>query len=440
MKRFTWFLLALLNAGAGGPVLAGDGVSVQSLPPVVVATVPQAGDSWVDPATSEVRVTFSKDMLTDNMWSWVIRRTPGAAQPFAFSCPTLQILPMPDYWTHCGHHLLDQLPRGQPPGPAHGYLGVTDDFMRAYVERPEMALVEESCEAERALHKALLANPREAVSAARLDALTDEDARDNYRTMLALRDRLVAADTVEDCYRGMFRGNDKTVSVPPLFLDQLAQVILRGLLGDDPDPLRARAAELLFRPQQAMIQDGAVLLGDRATVQMARRGSGYGDLGRLVAEAGTPLAKIEMDVLNRDNGALYWGRDERFDTALDVTFARPGLDALARLLETWVEHFTGAAVSIQPVAEISDQRWVWHVGLDAEATVILNNLYDGAEVDDDRLARILALFRLEFKDPGLMLPRVAGRPVYLAMAMDDDEVLRFKPQNLLVNLPLAPEA
>ena len=351
---------------------------------------------------------------------------------------------MPDFWTHCGYHLLEQLPHDRPPGGPHGFLGVTDDFLRAYVERPEMALVEESCDAERALHKALLANPREAVSAARLDALADEDARDNYRMMLALRDRLVAADTVEDCYLGMFRDNDETevdaLAVPPLFLDQLAQVILRGLLGDDPDPLRARAAELLFRPQQAMIEDGAVLLGDRATVQMARRGGGYGDLGRLVAEAGTPLAQIEMDVLTGDNGALYWGRDERFDTALDVTFARPGLDALARLLETWVEHFTGAAVSIQPVAEISDQRWVWHVGLDAEATVILNDLYDGAEVGDDRLALILALFRLEFKDPSLMLPRVAGRPVYLAMAMDGDQVLRFKPQNLLVNLPLAPEA
>lgn len=58
----------------------------------------------------------------------------------------------------------------------------------------------------------------------------------------------------------------------------------------------------------------------------------------------------------------------------------------------------------------------------------------------DRLAGILALFRLEFKDPSLMLPRIARRPVYLAMAMDDDEMLRFKPQNLLVNLPLAPDA
>ena len=43
---------------------------------------------------------------------------------------------------------------------------------------------------------------------------------------------------------------------------------------------------------------------------------------------------------------------------------------------------------------------------------------------------------LEFRDPALMLPRVAGRPVYLAMAMDEEKRLRLKPQNLLINLPL----
>jgi hypothetical protein len=70
----------------------------------------------------------------------------------------------------------------------------------------------------------------------------------------------------------------------------------------------------------------------------------------------------------------------------------------------------------------------------------MNALYDGAEIDEARLARVLALFRLEFRDPGQMLARVAGRPVYLAMAMDADQRLRLKPQNLLVNLPLATAA
>ncbi len=32
---------------------------------------------------------------------------------------------------------------------------------------------------------------------------------------------------------------------------------------------------------------------------------------------------------------------------------------------------------------------------------------------------------------------IAGRPVYLALSMGEDGVVRMKPQNLLTNLPLA---
>ena len=39
-----------------------------------------------------------------------------------------------------------------------------------------------------------------------------------------------------------------------------------------------------------------------------------------------------------------------------------------------------------------------------------------------------------------MRPDIAGRPVYLGLAMSEDETLRLKPQNLLVNLPLAAPA
>ena len=72
MKRFTSLLLGLLIAGHAGVVLAAVEVSVRTTAPVVVATFPQAGDTKVDPSISEIRVTFSKDMMTDNMWSWVI--------------------------------------------------------------------------------------------------------------------------------------------------------------------------------------------------------------------------------------------------------------------------------------------------------------------------------------------------------------------------------
>ena len=72
MRRFTFFLLVLFIAGHAGTVFARSDISVQSMPPVVVKTFPQPGDTKVDPAIREVRVTFSKDMMTNNMWSWVI--------------------------------------------------------------------------------------------------------------------------------------------------------------------------------------------------------------------------------------------------------------------------------------------------------------------------------------------------------------------------------
>jgi Bacterial Ig-like domain len=45
-------------------------LTVKSLPPSVVKTVPRAGDIAVDPNLKEISVTFSKDMMTEEMWSW----------------------------------------------------------------------------------------------------------------------------------------------------------------------------------------------------------------------------------------------------------------------------------------------------------------------------------------------------------------------------------
>jgi len=48
----------------------GEGeITVESAPPVVVKTVPQVGVANVNPKTTEIQVTFSKDM-TDESWSW----------------------------------------------------------------------------------------------------------------------------------------------------------------------------------------------------------------------------------------------------------------------------------------------------------------------------------------------------------------------------------
>ena len=52
-----------------GVLRADDKVSLETAPPVVVKTVPQAGSNSVDPKLKEIKVTFSKDM-TDHSWSW----------------------------------------------------------------------------------------------------------------------------------------------------------------------------------------------------------------------------------------------------------------------------------------------------------------------------------------------------------------------------------
>jgi len=44
--------------------------TIESMPPSVVKTVPQSGETNVDPDLNEIRVTFSKDMMTDRMWAF----------------------------------------------------------------------------------------------------------------------------------------------------------------------------------------------------------------------------------------------------------------------------------------------------------------------------------------------------------------------------------
>ncbi len=51
------------------PAMA-DEVSIDKLPPSVVKTVPECGDTNVDPSLSELSVVFSKNML-DQAWSFV---------------------------------------------------------------------------------------------------------------------------------------------------------------------------------------------------------------------------------------------------------------------------------------------------------------------------------------------------------------------------------
>jgi len=334
-----------------------------------------------------------------------------------------------DFWASCGYNLLR---RG-----ADGRLSVTDDYLRLYYARPELAPVPESCQAERALHDSLMERPGRDVPSAEIDAVADADARENYRVMLRFRGKLLAAPNLEAFYSGLFQGE---VSVPPDFIHHTVQVILRGILDGSTDGLEARAAEIFFRKQRVSISDGAIMLADDVTVDMHASGGAFGSLGKLLTEGQMPLRTVELDVLDETTAGRYFERDERHDTVLNLDRGRAGCAALCRVLERWIAHFHGVRAALKPVREIPDEEWVWHVGLDAEATEMLNEIYNGGEVEAGRLKRIIGLFRIEFRDPVVLRPELAGMPVFAGLALAPDNTLRMKPQNLLMNLPLARRA
>jgi hypothetical protein len=335
-----------------------------------------------------------------------------------------------DFWRNSGFHLLER--------DAEGRLAVTDDFLRAYLLRPEIRPVDESGPGEIALHEALLEDPRRDVDAASLEAIEDVDARDNYRILLAFLGRLKRAASLESCYLEIFSGGN--VAIPPLFIDQLAQIIVRNILKGCEDPLEPRAAELFFREQKASTDDGTVMLADLETVEMHASGGSFGSLGRLIVEAQAPLATVNLDVLDTENAHIYWMRDQRHDLVISMNFGRAANQAFCRVMEKWVRHFFGVAVSVRPLRAIEDRDWAWHIGLDAESTAFLNGLWRGEEVEAGTFRRVLALFRLDFEDPAAMRADVAGKPVYMALSMNENGVVRMKPQNLLLNLPLAARA
>lgn len=333
---------------------------------------------------------------------------------------------MNDFWPSCGYRFLKS---------ENGALLVTDDFLRSLYLRPEVAPIAESCDNELKLHDALMKAPRREVSSAELLTMKDPDAQANYRVMLKFRDRLLAAPTLEAAYVNLFKGDG--VDVPPLFVFQLTQIFLRHILGAAADPLEARMAECLFRVQKiSVLDDGAVMAADDETIETFSETGGFGSLGELLKKQNTPTRSIDLDVLNDDNKTEYWARDERFDFAVSLNRGQPALDALMRVLERWVKHFLGVEIEIRHRREIEDKNWVWHVGLDATASSVLNDLYNQTPVDEARMNRLLCLFELRFKDPNDMRQNIAGKPVYLAIAMDAENKLKMKPQNLLLNLPL----
>ena len=325
-----------------------------------------------------------------------------------------------DFWLACGHHLLDR--------DASGRLPVTDEFLKAYLARPELAPPLEACAAERDIHRALLAEPRKPIAASQLALIADRDARDNWQLMLDWRDFLVKHATLEAAYVEIARRGRK---FPHLFINQLVQVILRNMLDGCDDAFVLRAAELFFRPQKIALQDGSLIGADQETV--ADRGAApLSPLSSLLGLA----AGAEIEVLSETNAHTYWERSDQFDLALDLTGGRRGLEALGVVIAAWVAHLLNVEVSVLPVTELKDVAFTWYVGLDAEATLIGDSLWAGEALDAATQARLAGLYQINFSDGAAMNERLSGAPSYLIMAIAKDRSLRLKPQNLLTSLPL----
>ena len=98
-----------------------------------------------------------------------------------------------------------------------------------------------------------------------------------------------------------------------------------------------------------------------------------------------------------------------------------------------------AGAAAQFVAVMNAKKLPENVATEADILAeSVNALYRGETVDADDLARVLSLFRLQFRDPADAIADLGGRPVYLGLACRPDRTLKMKPHNLLSNLPLNP--
>jgi uncharacterized protein DUF6352 len=332
-----------------------------------------------------------------------------------------------DFWASSGFRFLDRGPAG---------LVATEAWLARFLERDELRPPPTAGPHELELHAAVVAHPLAPVSSASLEAVEDADARENWREFLRFRDRVLQMPSLEEAYRDLFRR--ESVDLAPPFVDALAQALVRAVLDGSEDAWLCRAGEMLFRLQRVSTEGGQTLAADAATIEAYAETGGFGNVGRLLRQQNTVMPAVKMDVLNAENAPFYFLRDELHSFALDLTPGRDGARALAQVLARWVRRLAGADVMVEPVERIEDTRWRWHVGLDVDSTSILNALYRGEEVAPAELERMVALFRLEFRDAARVLPEMAGRPVYLGLACRPDRTLRVKPQNLLTGLPLAP--
>jgi len=336
---------------------------------------------------------------------------------------------MREFWVASGHHLTRRAD--------HGGLVATPELIMAYLARPELMPPDDACDAERNLHAGLLADPFRPVGKTEIAALADPDARENWTFMIAFRDRLLAAPSLEAVYVSLARNG--AGDIPPLFVSQLCHLILRNALEGCEDTYMLRAAELFYRAQKATVLEGALLLAHAEVVEAQHGAQRDVDTSPLTAML-QPQAFGEMDVMDDSNAWTYWSQSDAHAMVMNLGGNPKARDALCRVIERWIAHLMGVAVSAEAVASVEDRDWRWFIGLDSEGTKIGNALWNGDALGSNAAERIVALMRLTFQDARLVDGRVGNNPVYLILAMDSDNIVRLKPQNLVAGLPLASAA
>lgn len=328
---------------------------------------------------------------------------------------------MKEFWVASGHHLtrLD----------GAGRMVVTDDLLLAWLARPEVVPPPDACMAERVLHARLMRAPRGPVSAAEISAIADADARENWTLLIALRDRLIAAGTVEAGYLALVReGENGGVKLPLVFYDQLVQLVLRNALDGCEDVRMLRAAEMFFRPQRAHFQDDALMLADDELVAELEVDQHQNPLMAMMSGGVSAL-----DVLGEGNGWTYWSRSDAHTMVLPFGADPKAREAFARVIAAFLRHLLGLEVQVTPRVRADEVDLRWFVGLDPVGTAIGNALWHGQPVKDT----LVGLFALGIEPASAVLPEVAGHPVWLLLGMGKDRVIRMKPQNLIAGLPLA---
>jgi hypothetical protein len=287
-----------------------------------------------------------------------------------------------------------------------------DIFLRDLLASSQLALVAESCASEANIHMALQAAPLKKISDAELATIADADARDNYSFFLRLQTELLAAGSLEAYYLQLIRS--AAVTVPQEVMDALVENITLRMMDTTTNPtvdkniaVQYAAAEWLYKRQAVHLEDGRVIH----------------DVPR---DSVTEPLDLSHGMANELSHGLIFR----------LTNANSGLKALSQVLEKWTAHMLNTHVTIKHVAKVDDPAWRWHIGLEATSTGLLNDLYTGEDVSQERLKSLVSLFKLEFKNANDMRADLAGKPVYLGLAMDAKGQVKIKPQNLLLNLPM----